>query len=248
MLTSRSYRGSWLGGGGRKTTGENKAMEPGRERAKAWIYSVINPLLDALKVQSVFLKRRNWTFRFYNGNLEFIRPLDGYINFQSRPNWEDFIASNPSARKRIEDRDRRREELRKACNLAWRHLVDLEEFRQQVLTLLDRFRAEEPPSNHRVSGLPDGEFHKLVAERIVNDIGNITEDSADFRFWSRFRDDLIQFRRGSSFELMERAGLDLSERNNEVTEELGRAREELASKLDIPWAPYSDESLALPAR
>jgi hypothetical protein len=230
------------------TTAEDKPMELGRERAKAWIYSVINPLLEALRTQSVFVKRRNWTFRFSSGNLEFIRPLRAYINYQGRPNWEDFISSNPSARERIENHDRQREELRKACNLAWFYLVDLEEFRQKVLTLLNEFRAEEPPANHRVSGLPDEEFHKLVAERIVNDIGNIAEDYRDYRFWSRFRDDLIKFRRGPSFGQMEQAGLDLSNANDEVAAELARVREELASKLDIPWAPYYDESLAVRGR
>jgi hypothetical protein len=229
-------------------TEEDKPMELGRERGKAWIYSVINPLLEALKTQSVFLKRRNWTFRFSSGNLEFIPPLHAYITYQGRPNWEDFIASNPSARERIENRDRQREELRKACNLAWHYLVDLEEFRQKVLTSLDRFRAEEPPAYHGVSGLPDEEFHKLVAERIVNDIGNIAEDYRDYRFWSRFRDELMQFRRGPIFEQMEQAGLELGNCNNEVTAELARVREELASKLDIPWAPYYDESVALAGR
>ena len=223
-------------------------MELGRERAKAWIYSVINPLLEALRTQSVFLKRRNWTFRFSSGNLDFIRPLDAYITYQGRPNWEDFIASNPSARERIENRDRQREELRKACNLAWRYLVDLEEFKQTVLTCLGRFRAEEAPANCSVSGLPDEEFHKLVAERIVNGIGSLAEDHRDVRFWSRFRDEVMQFRRGPVFEQMEQAGLDLSNANDEVAAELARVREELASKLDVPWAPYYDESLALPGR
>jgi hypothetical protein len=230
------------------TTVEDKPMELGRERAKAWIYSVINPLLEALNTQSVFLKRRNWTFRFSSENLEFIRPLQAYISYQGRPNWEDFVASNPGARERIENRDRQREELRKACNLAWHYLVDLEEFRQKVLMLLNEFRAEEPPASHRVSGLPDEEFHKLVAERIVNDIGDIPDHYGDHRFWSRFRDELIQFRRGPSFEQIERAGLDLSNANDQVAVELARVREELASNLDIPWAPYYDESLALPGR
>jgi len=223
-------------------------MELGRERAKAWIYSVINPLLEALRTQSVFLNRRNWTFRFSSGNLEFIRPLQAYITYQGRPNWEDFIASNPSARERIENRDRQREELRNACNLAWHYLVGSEEFRQKVLMFLDQFRAEEPPANHRVSALPDEEFHKLVAERIVNDIGDIPDNYGDYRFWSRFRAELIQFGRGPCFEQMEQAGLDLSNANDEVAAELARVREELASKLDIPWAPYYDESLALSGR
>ena len=57
---------------GRMTTAEDKPMELGRERAKAWIYSVINPLLEALRTQSVFLKRRNWTFRWY---LDLAKPI-----------------------------------------------------------------------------------------------------------------------------------------------------------------------------
>jgi hypothetical protein len=45
---------------------------------------------------------------------------------------------------------------------------------------------------------------------------------------------------------MEQAGLELRNCNNDVATELARVREELASKLDIPWAPYYDESLVLP--
>ena len=116
------------------------------------------------------------------------------------------------------------------------------------MTLLSRFRADEPPAYHGVSGLPDSEFHKLVAERIVNNIRNIEEDYRDYRFWARFQGEMTQFKQGPRFELMERAGLDLGNANDELAAELARVREELASKLDIPWAPYYEESLALPGR
>lgn len=68
-------------------------MKTGRERRKAWIYSVINPILEALKIESGFLARRNWTFRQHSRDLEFIRPVEAYVDYQSRPNWEDFVSS-----------------------------------------------------------------------------------------------------------------------------------------------------------
>ena len=228
--------------------GGARTIEPGRERAKAWVYSVINPLLEALKIELNFLSRRNWTFRPYNQELQFIRPLDSYVEFQSRPNWEDFVASNPSTRQKMETRDRKRDELRKACQAAFRHLDDLTEFRQKASDCLSRFRADSPSAGYAGGATPEDNFHRLVAERVINNIVDVPHHDTDHGFWARFRDELIKFRKGPTFEQVDRKGLELEESNSEVSAELAKVRSGLAVKHDIPWAPYEDESLAVPRR
>jgi hypothetical protein len=226
---------------------EGQTVKPGKERCKAWIYSVINPLLEGLRIEASFLGRRNWTFRRYNRDLEFIRPILAFVDYQSRPNWVDFVTSNPAIRKPVEDREARREELRKACNAAFEELARVKDFRQKVKECLDAF-AKEAPERDVSPFHPNVEPHEGVAEIIVNNITELPYHYGPHRFWSRFRDDLMQFRRGPTFENADRAGVELERSNDNLSAELTKLRSELGAEYDIPWAPYYDDSLSLPSR
>jgi hypothetical protein len=226
---------------------EAQTMRPGKERCKAWIYSVINPLLNGLEIEGSFLAKRNWTFRRYNRDLEFIRPIRAFVDYQSRPNWDDFVTSNPAVRGRVEDREVRREELRKACNAAFEDLVKVTDFRRKVSECLNAFVKEtlaDPASIFH----PNVEPHEGVAEIIVNNITELPDHYGPHRFWSRFRDELMQFRRGPTFENADRAGVELERSNDNLSAEVTKLRSDLAAEYDIPWAPYYDESLSLPGR
>jgi hypothetical protein len=225
---------------------EGRTVKPGKERCKAWIYSVINPLLGGLRIEASFLGRRNWTFRRYNRDLEFIRPLEAYVDYQSRPNWEDFMVSNPAVAELVEDRGARREELRKACNAAFGDLARVPDFRQKVSECLDAFAKETPDS--RVSPFhANVEPHEGVAEIIVNNIAELPDHYGPHRFWSRFRDELMKFRQGPSFQEADRAGVEFKRSNDNLFAELIKVRSDLAAQYDIPWAPYYEESLSLPS-
>lgn len=209
-------------------------MKPGRERRKAWIYSAINPILEALKIESGFLARGNWTFRQHSGDLEFIRPLEAYVDYQSRPNWEDFVSSNPSVRDKVTHRDEQRERLRKACSTAFDYLVAVQEFQQDV----SRMAVDGGNLGQR----PEG----VVAELIINNVEQLPSHYGHHRFWSRFGDELRQrFREGEAFTRADQAGRKLKKSNDELSEELMKVRGNLAAEYDIPWAPYYDESLPL---
>jgi len=222
-------------------------MKPGRERCKAWIYSVINPLLDGLRIEASFLARGNWTFRRYNRNLEFIRPMQAFVAYQSRPNWDDFTTSNPTARGRLGDRDARREDLRKACNAAYEALVTVADFQRKVSECLNTFvkeTAKDPASIFNPNIGP----YEGVAEIIINNVAELPDHYGAHQFWSRFRDELMPFRRGPKFEYADQAGLKLQRSNDDLSAELIRLRSDLAAEYDIPWAPYYDESLTLSGR
>ena len=226
---------------------DGQTEKPGKERCKAWIYSVINPLLEGLRIEASFLGRRNWTFRRYNRDLEFIRPLEAYVDYQSRPNWEDFIVSNPAIEEMVEDRGARREDLRKACNTAFEDLARVTDFRQKVEECLDAL-AKETPDRDVSPFHPNVEPHEGVAEIIVNNIAELPYHYGPHRFCSRFRDDLMQFRRGPKFQDADQAGVEFKRSNDNLFAELIKVRSNLAAEYDIPWAPYYDDSLSLPSR
>ena len=226
---------------------EGQTIKPGRERCKAWIYSVINPLLDGLRIEASFLARRNWTFRRYNRNLEFIRPMQAFVAYQSRPNWDDLMTSNPPVRASVDEREARREDLRKACNAAFEELIEVQEFQSKVSEYLNAFVKESGEIAASIFN-PKIEPYEGVAEIIVNNVVELPDHYGPHLFWSRFRDDLIQFRRGPKFEYADQAGLKLQRSNDDLSAELIRLRSDLAAEYDIPWAPYYDESLALSGR
>ncbi len=217
-------------------------MKPGRERAKAWIHSVINPLLDGLRIEASFLAKRNWTFRQHSRDLEFVRPARAFLDYQSRPNWEDFTASNPKIQERLLHRDERREELRKPCSAAFDELIGVKEFQQEVLHCLTVFQQAEGGNLGQVP-------QNVVAELIVNNVAELPDHYSYHRFWSRFGAELLRrFRIGEGFDHADQAGLELKKSNDDLSAELMKVRSDLAEEYDIPWAPYYDESLALPSR
>jgi hypothetical protein len=218
---------------------------PGKERAKAWVYTVINPLREGLQIEAAFLTRKNWTFRPYNKELEFIRPLQSYVEFQSRPNWEDFMAANPAIKRQVDSREQKREQFRKKCEAALGHLDRVAAFRNKADECLRRYKAERPEAIWPGEPAREEQFHRLVAERLINNIQEVLPHYGDSEFWAMCREDLMQFRQGEVFESLDEAGLELEKSNNDLSVALARVREELAAKLDIPWAPYDEESPAI---
>ncbi len=230
------------------TMSKGKTKVPGEKRAKAWVYTVINPLKEGLEIEAAFLARKNWTFRPYKKELEFIRPLESYIEFQCRPNWEDFIASNPAIKQQAAAREPKREQLRKKCEAALAHLDALAAFRNKAGECLRRYKTERPQASWPGEPAPEEQFHRAVAERVINNIQEVLPHYSDSEFWAMFREDLMQFRQGEIFESLDEAGLELGKSNNDLSAALAKVREELAAELDIPWAPYYEESPAIPRR
>lgn len=111
-----------------------KKTEPikGSRRVEAWIYTVINPLIEALKVEKSFLKDRNWTWRYETKSLEFILPLENYIDSASLPNFQQFFKAYLA----IEQMRKKHEDLRAAlsenCQVVFNHLIAVDAFQEKA--------------------------------------------------------------------------------------------------------------------
>lgn len=217
-------------------------MKPGRERVKAWVYTVINPMLRGLSLEAGFLAKDNWTFRAYSRDLEFIRPVRDFVDYQSQPNLDDFAASNPAINDSLSRRDQRREHLRVACEIALDHVViHSKEFEEEVTKCLKTWQSED-------GGNLGQNPSSAVAELIVNNVKELPGHYGYHRFWSKFRDGFMRFREGPEFDSVDRAGFELKKTSDALAAELNELRSKLAEEYDIPWAPFYDESLAVPGR
>jgi hypothetical protein len=62
------------------------------KRVEAWVYAVLNPLIENLGREIFLLSKGNLSWRFYSRKCEYIHPTSDYIGISQRPNYEDFIA------------------------------------------------------------------------------------------------------------------------------------------------------------
>src|SRR2546423_1392772 len=66
-------------------------------RIAAWIYAVINPIIDSLQRDLSFLDSGNLTWRSRTNKCEFIRTIQEYVESTQWPNYMDFLAEHPKS-------------------------------------------------------------------------------------------------------------------------------------------------------
>jgi hypothetical protein len=73
-------------------------VKPGRgsERVKAWVYAILNPVIEALRREIELLRSGNLSWRVHSRRCEYIRPISVLIDWDQQPNLEDFIAEHPT--------------------------------------------------------------------------------------------------------------------------------------------------------
>lgn len=147
---------------------DKNALRKGPRRVEAWVYTVINPLIEALKVEKSFLKDKNWTWRYQTKNLEFILPVEKYVDSASLPNFEDFLKANPQIGRKMKKHDNLRTALSENCEIAFNHLVALESFQNKIKSSLSTYEKENPAWEYPGGAVPKKDFDKLIAQYIVN--------------------------------------------------------------------------------
>lgn len=210
---------------------DNKKSKKGTRRIEAWIYTVITPLIEALKIEKSFLRDKNWTWRYSTKNLEFILPLEGYVDSASIPNFEDFFNTNP----KIEKKRKKREELRAAlsenCQSTFKYLIELKDFQEKVKSSLSMY-GEYPGG-----AVPEKDFYKLIAQYIINDTKEMPPHYTTSQFWSKFGNEFLEFRTGENFEELDASGKRFEGEDECLLMTLENLRSDLCEKYDIPAAP-----------
>lgn len=161
-----------------------RGPQRGSPRVAAWVHEVINPLLQALPMEIAFLESGNATWRFYNGRLEYLRPIDGYIAPEARRILDDFRLANADARKPLARHDELLENLVATAGDAHAVLMGRQDFVERARNRLAEFTPIRSGADYPGGAYPEADFPKLVAERVVNAIKEIPSYYADTKFWN----------------------------------------------------------------
>ncbi len=159
-------------------------MQP--HRAASWVYDVINVLLDALDMEVSLLSRGNVSWRFYNQELEHLRPAGVYLSRDGRHILRDLIASKPVVGSLIAEHDQLRERVESTASAVYREGLADPSLRVAVDQARKTFLEKMPDATP--TGAFAAERHvDLVIEHLINEIKELPSHSTDADFWAAHR-------------------------------------------------------------
>ncbi|MBM4258671.1 MAG: hypothetical protein FJ147_22565 [Deltaproteobacteria bacterium] len=214
---------------------KTRRQRKGTERVKAWIYSVMNPLMEDLLAENKLLAKQDITWRYQTTEMEFIRETRGRVSPLARPNYDDLLRGLPSLKQEMKRRDEKIGVLFKSASQCWKDLIG--HFHHQVESPLTQWRAEGNP--YPGGGTPEKEFSLLIAEHVINNVEELPAYYTSRPFWTRFRDFFLSFRSVPSFSQLNQAISELKKANETLIEILDQTRSQLCEEYDIPAAPIS---------
>jgi hypothetical protein len=216
-------------------------MKPGRgsERIKAWVYAIINPLIDSFRRETELLKSGNLSWRIHSRRCEYIRPIPEVINPDHEPILDDFLAEYSTFRARFDERDSALGTTEQAATRFVQGLLQGSEFRRQVDVCLRNYesmRATHPTYPELVGHLGE-RAAEYIAEFLVNNVQSMPRHYAHHAFWEAFRLEFEAFKQRETFTKLTEAANRLRNLSQQLGVDLGSLRLDLCREYDIPAAP-----------
>jgi hypothetical protein len=218
-------------------------IKPGRgsERVKAWIYTILNPVIDSLRRETELLKIGNLSWRAHSRRCEYIRPTSELIDASQQPNLEDFLAEHPAFGDRFVQHDAALASLEHAATEYVQGLLKASSFQERVNRCLENYDAQLP-FNPAYPDLLDrrNEVPEYVAEFIVNNSSSLPRHYAMYSFWKEyakvFQDDFGGFTEAAHDNLTHKTQ-ELLGISDQLRIDLEALRLTLVREYDIPAAP-----------
>jgi len=203
---------------------------------KAWVYSVINPLLEALQGENTLLASKNITWRYHTQRMEFILPTREHIQPSARPNYDDLLRGYADVKPHMEQRDVKHQVLSQVAVGCWEYLTKYDLLKPTVEGHLKQWKEEGNP--YPGGAVPEEEFWLLIAEHVMNNVQDLPYHYTNRAFWSRFRQNFLAWRMADQFSKLEKSLADLVKSNETLAERLDRARSSLCEEYNIPAAAF----------
>lgn len=220
----------------RKPPARSRSSIPkGRQRAKSWVYYVINPLVSALEAEKRFLEKGNLTFRFRDGQPEYV-GLDAqdYLDPNGRLILRDWLRSEPGEAERLERHFAMvKEAASEAAQLHQELSTDLN-FGRELQRTLGEFQS----SGGEVDRYLSDNLARLAAERLVNGITELPANYSDAEFWRQCGASISkEFAATPRFDRFRTSLSDAANDAQDLINHLESKRDEYCDRFDIPAAP-----------
>jgi hypothetical protein len=216
-------------------------IKPGRgsDRVKAWVYAILNPLIDSVRRETELLKTGDLSWRIRMRQCEYIRRVADFIDFNQRPNLDDFLAENPTFSERFAEHDSGVMEIEQTTAQFVRDLLRSPDFQDRVAKCLRDYESGERSSNPGYPELSDnsGRIPDYVAEFVVNNTRSLPTHYALYHFWvtfgGKFEEFFLSFKQSAAAQ----AAGKMMATCGRLAVDLESVRLNLCREYDIPAAP-----------
>ncbi len=225
-----------------KTRTRSNKKKYGPNIVRAWFDTVFQYVLGRLESERGYLLRRNWSYRFYKRSLDRVASLGEHMPVSARANLEQFSFFFPEVNDLLEEHDRKVSELTAACASFHDMIVRDPCFQEAFADIETEARAEFEVefSSHFGAFSNRDDFAGVLAEYLVNNIGNLPGYYATARLWNRFRDRFAPVMASPPLESQrfetEDRGRQLLEAIEKLMETFKTIRSELSLEFDVPYA------------
>lgn len=216
-------------------------------RVAAWIYAVINPIIDSLQRELSLLDSGNLTWSPYTGRCEMIRTIREYVDPAQWPNYQTFLTEYPKSVfvPGFKRHDSDLESLNNAAKALFDRMVSWNEFLGAVgehLTTYERQRNALGPRALSPTELGN-DVPKFAAEHVINNADTLPSHYTDSAFWNSYGRNLLVFRNRPEFVPLHRCRESLKEISARLEQALVNYRLSKSREYDVPAAPVPGLSL-----
>ena len=205
-------------------------------RVAAWIYTVINPIVDSLERELSLLDSGDlgWTSR--RRQSETIKTIQEYVDPTQWPNYKDFLAEHPKSTVRtgFKQHDLRLNELNMAASSVFDWMISARNFRDNFASAIDQYANALQGQQLRDSS---NEFLKEAAQDVINNSRKLPSHYVMSAFWNFTGKDLLIFREVPEFLPVLRAKETLTQVSARLSKILEAYRLSLSRNYDVPAAP-----------
>jgi len=212
-------------------------------RVAAWIYAVLNPVIESLQRELSLLDSGNLTWRPQTGRCETIRSIQEYVDPAQWPNYQDFLAEhrNSPIVPGFDQHDSDLARLNALAQVVFSDLTSRTEFLAGVNEALDRYEGlrdslgpQAPVLTHTRGDLP-----RMAAEYLINNAQSLPSHYVISAFWNSVGKNLLSFRNHPVFEPLHRSEGRLSVISAKLKAASEDYRLDLSRNYDVPAAPVS---------
>jgi len=217
----------------------------GRERVKAWVVTVINPVLEGLYTELYYLHQKNWTWRFTTGGFDYISSIAGYIDIRYHPNFEDFCRKNPNIKKLIDEHDVALDTLARVLKGAYTFLLTSGVFKQRFNEAIFEYHNRGLEPKNPWGAYPEEEGPKVVVQYLINNIQELDSSYTTAVFWREYGLKLREVLKDPDIEPLiknvKEKGMHVKKIAAQIEESLKALRSDYADRFGIPPVPIEDE-------
>jgi hypothetical protein len=214
------------------------------KRVEAWIYTVINPIVESLQRELELLETGNLSWRYYSQRCEFIRPLQEYLDGAQWPNYSDFLQENQEFKERFQIHDTGLDALNNSASALFGTLIS----NPQFLQVVESSYGEYEEARKRDPLAPDltdirQDISKYAAEYLINNYRALPAHYNLAKFWAIASGSMRAFRSSSNFfAAVQEHALTLRGESQRLSLDLEHHRLGFARSFDIPAAPVPNYS------